>query len=207
MRWLFPLLLLLASCTPAVQVAQQPVGASAQAAVSDGVASWYGPGFAGRRTANGEIFDPTQLTAAHKTLPFGTQVKVTNLNNSLSVVVRINDRGPFKPGRVIDLSQAAAERIGMIGSGTAPVRLELITSEGQADAALRAALDRSLEDYSVVTPRFSVGTLLLLSASESEETLLARVISNALPEDAGVDLLLSQALYDVLGERVLVLSP
>lgn len=89
-------------------------------------ASWYGPGFYGNRTANGEVFRPGTLTAAHKSLRFGTRVKVTNLNNNRSVVVRINDDGPHVPGRVIDLSEAAAARIGMLSSGVAPVRLEVL---------------------------------------------------------------------------------
>jgi rare lipoprotein A (peptidoglycan hydrolase) len=90
------------------------------------LASWYGPGFHGRRTANGEIYDQNALTAAHKSLPFGTRVRVTNLNNGKSVVVRINDDGPHIPGRVIDLSKGAASRIGMVSSGVAPVRLEVL---------------------------------------------------------------------------------
>lgn len=78
-------------------------------------ASWYGPGFQGRKTANGETFNTHHLTAAHKTLPFGTRVKVLNLNTGRAVVVRINDRGPFIRGRIIDLSHAAAKAIGMTG--------------------------------------------------------------------------------------------
>lgn len=89
-----------------------------------GIASWYGPGFQGRRTANGEIYDMYALTAAHKTLPFNTLVKVTNLKNNLSVVVRINDRGPFIKGRVIDLSKTAKNSIGM--DGLAQVTLEIV---------------------------------------------------------------------------------
>lgn len=90
--------------------------------------SWYGvpDGFHGRMTASGEIFDAYGLTAAHRSLPFGTRVRVTNLNNGRNVVVRITDRGPFVGGRVIDLSQGAASRIGMISTGTAPVRLEVL---------------------------------------------------------------------------------
>jgi rare lipoprotein A (peptidoglycan hydrolase) len=90
------------------------------------IASWYGPGFYGNRTASGEVLRPGTLTAAHRSLPFGTQVRVTNLNNGRSTVVRINDRGPFVDGRTIDLSQGAAAAIGMISSGTAPVKLEVI---------------------------------------------------------------------------------
>lgn len=91
-----------------------------------GVASYYGKRFAGRRTANGERFDPQKLTAAHKTLPFGSRVRVTNPRNGRSVVVRINDRGPFIRGREIDLSRRAAERIGLIQRGHGPVDLALL---------------------------------------------------------------------------------
>src|SRR5215470_15682623 len=92
----------------------------------EGIASWYGPGFHGRRTANGEIYDQYELTAAHQTLPLGTRVMVTSLANGRSVEVRINDRGPFVGGRVIDLSYAAASVIDMIGPGTAMVRVEVL---------------------------------------------------------------------------------
>ncbi len=91
-----------------------------------GYASWYGGKFQGRLTANGEIFDTFKKTAAHKTLPFGTFVRVTNLTNNRSVVVRINDRGPFVKGRIIDLSRAAADSIGMIGKGITKVRIEVV---------------------------------------------------------------------------------
>lgn len=91
-----------------------------------GMASWYGPGFHGRRTANGERFNQNAMTAAHRSLPFGTQVRVTNNNNGRSVVVRINDRGPFIRGRIIDLSRSAASNIGMLGSGVAPVTVEVL---------------------------------------------------------------------------------
>jgi len=90
------------------------------------IASWYGPGFHGRRTASGEIFSQHAMTAAHRSLPFGTRVKVTNLNNGRSVVIRVNDDGPHIPGRVIDLSKGAAAKIGMLSSGTAPVRLQIL---------------------------------------------------------------------------------
>ena len=98
---------------------------SLQAKVAS-LASWYGPGFHGRRTASGEIYNQNALTAAHKSLPFGTRVRVTNLNNGRSVIVKVNDDGPHIPGRVIDLSKGAAERIGMLSSGVAPVRLEVL---------------------------------------------------------------------------------
>ena len=88
-----------------------------------GIASWYGPGFHGKRTANGEVFDTHSLTAAHRTLPFNSIVEVTNMDNGKRVRVRINDRGPFIRGRIIDLSKAGAKAIGMIGPGTARVKI------------------------------------------------------------------------------------
>jgi len=88
-----------------------------------GIASWYGPGFHGRTTANGELYDMYAFTAAHKTLPFGTVVEVVDLDTGRSVVVRINDRGPFVPGRIIDLSYAAAGALGILERGTARVGL------------------------------------------------------------------------------------
>ena len=206
-----PLLFLLGSfclsaCMPqAVPVAavtpSQRVQATSQAV--SGNASWYGPGFAGRLTANGEVFDPSQLTAAHKTLPFGTRVRVTNLNNGRSIDVRINDRGPFKPGRVIDLSRAAAERIGMIGSGTAPVRLELLGTV--ADAPLQTAVDTSLEGYSVLSAQHRLGELLLLSSSAVAQPLMVRVVGTAAPE--GVDLMISPDIFARLGEIIVLLNP
>ena len=91
-----------------------------------GVASYYGPGFHGRRTANGETFNQNAMTAAHRTLPFGTKLKVTNLNNGKSVIVRVNDRGPYSGGRILDLSVAAAKQIGSTQSGVARVTLEVV---------------------------------------------------------------------------------
>ena len=91
-----------------------------------GIASWYGPKFHGRKTASGEKFNMYKLTAAHNFLPFGTIVRVVNLANGRSVIVRINDRGPFKKGRIIDLSYAAAKRIGIISKGTEKVKIEVI---------------------------------------------------------------------------------
>lgn len=91
-----------------------------------GNASWYGGRFHGRRTANGETYDMHAMTAAHRSLPFGTRVLVTNPANSQSVLVRINDRGPFVGNRVIDLSRGAANSIGVINAGVAPVRIDVL---------------------------------------------------------------------------------
>lgn len=101
-----------------------------------GIASWYGPTFHGKRTANGEIYDQHELTAAHRTLQMPSLVRVTNLDNGRSIVVRINDRGPFKRGRVIDVSKRAAELLGFIGQGTARVRLEVLEKESRKIAAV-----------------------------------------------------------------------
>jgi len=94
-----------------------------------GIASWYGPGFHGKRTASGEYFRQSALTAAHRTLPFGTSVKVTNLANNKSIVVRINDRGPYYSNRLIDLSYAAAKKIGLLATGTAKVKVVSVNVE------------------------------------------------------------------------------
>ncbi|NJR39741.1 MAG: septal ring lytic transglycosylase RlpA family protein [Leptolyngbyaceae cyanobacterium CSU_1_4] len=105
-------------------VSQVSLG-SLQLTVS-GYASWYGPGFNGNMSASGEVFNENALTAAHPNLPFGTQVRVTNLDNGLSVLVRINDRGPYAGDRLIDLSAGAAQVIGLINSGVAPVKLDVL---------------------------------------------------------------------------------
>lgn len=91
-----------------------------------GMASWYGPGFHGQRTSSGQIYDQHALTAAHQTLPLGTRVRVTNLDTGKSVDVDVIDRGPFAKGRVIDLSYEAARTVGMIGPGTARVRIDVV---------------------------------------------------------------------------------
>lgn len=104
-----------------------------------GYASWYGGKFQGRQTASGEIFDTHKLTAAHKTLPFGTIVRVTNLDNGKEVKVRINDRGPFIEGRIIDLSMAAAQKIGLLGTGVGRVKIE-VAEEDSASSKVRYSI-------------------------------------------------------------------
>lgn len=95
--------------------------------VSGGRASWYGPGFEGRKTASGETFKSGDLTAGHRSLPLGTRVEVTHVRSGRKVRVRINDRGPYVKGRVIDLSRAAAERLGLVGTGVAPVTIKVLS--------------------------------------------------------------------------------
>ena len=120
------LLLVTTACTaPPSEVAEAP----------DGIASFYGEEFAGRTTANGETYDPEALTAAHRTLDFDTEVRVTRVDTGASVVVRINDRGPFVDGRVIDLSRRAAREIDMIEDGLAEVTLEIVDDSNDQDAS------------------------------------------------------------------------
>jgi rare lipoprotein A len=117
-----------------------------------GVASWYGPGFHGKYTANGEVYDQSERTAAHRTLQMPSVLRVTNLENGQSTIVRVNDRGPFARSRVLDVSRTAAEELGMVGNGTARVRIEQLEMESQAMKQIaitgggpdeqRAALDK-----------------------------------------------------------------
>jgi rare lipoprotein A len=125
---LVPVSLALSDCGKKHHVAHALPSAPSLRSGETGLASWYGHPYHGRAAANGEIYDMEKLTAAHRTLPFGTWVRVTNLANDKSVEVRIIDRGPFVGGRVIDLSHAAAEVIDMVGSGIARVRLEIISA-------------------------------------------------------------------------------
>lgn len=103
-----------------------PARAARRNDAMEGLAAYYSSRLNGRRTASGQAFDQNALTAAHPTLPFGTKVKVTHTKNGRSVVVRINDRGPMQPGRVIDLSRAAASQLSMLRTGLAPVKLEVL---------------------------------------------------------------------------------
>ena len=156
----------------AARVPAPPSAPARIGATETGVASWYGAPYDGRLAASGEIYDMEQLTAAHRSLPFGTWVKVADLDNGRSVNVRITDRGPFVDGRVIDLSHAAARRIDMLGTGTARVRLEVIAppkdaregppargqyavqagvfSDRQRAETLRASLQDRFEDVRLV---------------------------------------------------------
>ena len=131
MKRLFLILILIvmaSACAKRARVAVPADGVmvAAVGAAADGQASYYGDPYHGRRTANGETFDKNKMTAAHRTLAFGTWVRVENQQNGKSVDVRINDRGPFVAGRIIDLSEGAARKIEMIRAGVVPVRLEII---------------------------------------------------------------------------------
>lgn len=134
----------------------RPSGQAVVGSIETGVASWYGHPYHGRPAADGEIYDMEKLVAAHRTLPFNTWVRVTNMNNSKNVEVRIIDRGPFVDGRIIDLSHAAARAVEMIGTGIAQVRVEVISAPQNPEPAIfgvqvgafanRANADRMVND-------------------------------------------------------------
>ena len=115
-----------------VAMADAPGAPAGQVAVECGIASWYGHGY---RTASGEELDVSAMTAAHKSLPFGTRVLIENLRNGRNVVVRINDRGPFIKGRIVDLSLAAALEVGLAGPGVAPARLTRLDNASEEPVA------------------------------------------------------------------------
>ncbi len=125
---LISLFLMLSACAGEPGHANGGTNGQAHKAVGEavGVASWYGGTFHGRTTASGEPYDMHAMTAAHPSLPFGTKVRVTNLENGRSVVLRINDRGPFAKRRIIDVSRHAAEHLGFLGAGVARVRVQVI---------------------------------------------------------------------------------
>ncbi len=121
-----------------------------------GKASFYANKFEGRKTANGEIFSNSKLTAAHKTLPFNTMVKVTNLDNGKSVVVRINDRGPFIKGRIIDLSQAAAKELDFVVKGITSVKIEIVRQPLHPDSLYKQLFPKPLPSFSLPELRVDV---------------------------------------------------
>lgn len=123
MKWALAVLVVVAACGGPSKQARTTVPVTHHASTMSGMASWYGEA---QTTASGERFNKHALTAAHRTLPLGTMVRVTNQRNGKSVIVRINDRGPYGRGRIIDLSEAAARKLDMIDAGVAPVTLEVI---------------------------------------------------------------------------------
>lgn len=123
------IMLFLPSCGKAYRMEDFGPGGSIEGKTQTGIASWYGDKEHNRKTASGERFNKNAYTAAHRTLPFGTMVRVTNLNNGRDVVVKINDRGPFIRGRIIDLSYAAAKSVGLVKSGVAKVKVDVLSTE------------------------------------------------------------------------------
>lgn len=157
-----------------------------------GIASWYGPGFHGKSTANGETFDQNALTAAHRTLPMPSMVRVTNLDNGRAIKVRINDRGPFKNGRIIDLSRRAADLLGFRRQGTAKVRVEIVEEESRALAAA-ALTEDSAANAPDAAPRIPVSVEALVEDANGRvpatrpNTPAARQTALALPRADGDD--------------------
>jgi rare lipoprotein A len=146
---------------------------SAENYVKEGYASWYGQKFHGHRTSSGETYDMYQLTAAHKTLPLPTWARVTNLENGRSTIVRINDRGPFHPDRVIDLSWAAAVKLGIEGQGTGRVRVETITPGNPARTQQASATPVAAEPASGLYLQAGA-----FSAVEAARELVTRLVSH-----------------------------
>ncbi len=142
-----------------------------------GVASWYGRDFHGKKTSNGEIYNMYAMTAAHKTLPLGTYVRVNNLENNRSIVLRINDRGPFVRGRVIDLSYTAARDIGIVGPGTASV--EVIALGRPVSVAGSSATTYIADDYYSGNFTFQIGAFLNRENAERLRRKLDRTYKNA----------------------------
>jgi rare lipoprotein A len=144
-RFFLPPLLFLVACSLPPSRIKPPSSPAAESRISQtGIASWYGPGFHGKATASGVIYDQNDLTAAHQTLPLGTRVMVTNLDTGSSTEVTINDRGPFAKGRIIDLSYGAGKALGMIGPGTIPVRVEVLESSSKIQS-IPTSLDYTLQ--------------------------------------------------------------
>lgn len=139
----FFLLALLAGCSVPASKVRVPEP-TAERLSQTGIASWYGPGFHGKATASGETYNQNDFTAAHQTLPLGTRVRVTNLENGSATEVSINDRGPFAKSRIIDLSYSAAQQINMVGPGTALVRVDVLDSPIKL-YTIRSALDYTLQ--------------------------------------------------------------
>ena len=144
-----------------------------------GLASWYGEDFHGKKTSNGEIYDMYAMTAAHKTLPFNTYVAVNNLENGRKLKVRINDRGPFVRGRIIDLSYAAASKLGIVGPGTA--RVKIVALGMAADQSPKKDEPESYDpvDYQKGNFTFQVGAFLERQNAERLEAELAKAYTNA----------------------------
>lgn len=155
--------------------------------VETGIASWYGPGFDGKKTANGEIFDKRELTAAHRTLQMPSLVRVTNLDNGRSVIVRINDRGPFKRSRIIDVSEKAAELLAFKGNGTAKVKLEVLQQESLriAEAARQGNLTKGYEVAMNEAPGDAFETVSYDTASGSISVEPVGRESLIVPSDTG----------------------
>ena len=144
-----------------------------------GVASWYGKKFHGRKTSNGETYDMFAITAAHKTLPFNTHVRVNNLSNGKTIVVRVNDRGPFVSGRIIDLSYTAAKDIGMVGPGTAKVEIIALGAVAKQTSQGKSLKTYIPQDYYTGNFTFQVYAFKNKANAERAREKLAEKYKNA----------------------------
>ena len=174
-----------------------------------GTASWYGRKFHGRRTSNGEIYDMYAMTAAHKTLPIPSYVRVTNQSNGRQVIVRVNDRGPFHGGRIIDLSYSAAAKLGYADRGTAPVTVEVVEAAGAAaaspvatgtaakavPAAQKAPVPASVEGYQLPANTF-------LQAGAFGSLAAAELLRERLRGETQLPVLISQAAKSLFRVRI-----
>jgi rare lipoprotein A len=150
--------------------------------VQDGVASWYGGGFHGRTTSNGEVYDMDAFTAAHRTLPFGSRVRVTNQENGRQVVVRINDRGPFVAGRIIDLSRAAATFLDMLGAGTVSVRLEVLPRAAPEERVFAVQVGAFVKPENAQRVQFDLRTAGIEAVIERTTAVVTRVVVDPVSE-------------------------
>ena len=183
-------LLALAGCSTAVVTTPPGVEPPAAGAEEVGYASWYGAQHQGKRTASGEIYDMNQLTAAHRTLPFGTRVLVTNRDTSQSAEVRVNDRGPFVKGRILDVSYAAARQLGVVGAGIFPVRLRVIALPGAGsnapggDATFTVQVGSFTSRARAEALRDAVGAEAIIAESIVAGTTVYRVRVGSFPDRA-----------------------
>ncbi|NBC04808.1 MAG: septal ring lytic transglycosylase RlpA family protein [Bacteroidetes bacterium] len=172
---LMVVLLLIASSCGVIRRSSPPELSGSGRIIGSGIASWYGPNFHGKLTANGERYNMNDYTAAHKTLPFNTMVRVDNVENGKSVVVRINDRGPYIDNRIIDLSRKAAREIDMIGTGTTSVRLSVMR---EGDRPIDQQNISSSETFTIQLAAFE---------SESEANTKSSEITNSRVEKVTVE--------------------
>lgn len=173
------------TCLTLLLVLLTAMPAQAQEAFAEeGIASYYGRKFHGRKTANGERFDNTLLTCAHRTLPFGTRLRVTNLENGRTVVVRVTDRGPFRRGRIIDVTYTAAEQLGMVSNGICRVRIEVVPSEVDQWIATQPFLIRTPDSCAHDTAPYATAFTLPRPPLQTLDTLQCppRELTNAQPK-------------------------
>ena len=165
----------------------EPLSALGEPYVEEGVASWYGIPFHGRRASNGEVYDMYKMTAAHRTLPFDTILRVTNLKNGMSTEIRVIDRGPFVEGRILDLSLAAARAIDMVGMGIAPVRIEVLNGPDPFTGSFTVQVgafrmqENAVKFQQRMEQRYSVASVAPL---DSPQGTLYRVRVGKLPSEA-----------------------